>query len=112
MPVVRAPSARGASSKRSFRSFSCATVAEIVERSDTVRLGPHADRAGAADVRVVLLYVAFAVERDSDMRSGEFDAQNMPLPFRDRRIDIFDGDAAAALRVIERNVVFEYVSAN
>src|SRR5207244_5414341 len=111
MPAARAPAALGAASKRLFRSFSCAAVAEIVEDGDAVGLGPHAHRPGAADVLVFQLDVALAVERYGDAAAGEFDAQNVPLAFRDRGIDILEGDAAAALRVVERNVIFQGIRA-
>src|SRR5438132_9257201 len=102
MPAARAPAALGAASKRLFRSFSCAAVAEIVEDGDAVGLGPHADRAGAGDVRVFQVDVALAVERHGDAAACELDAQPVPLVLRDRGIDILDGDAAPALAVIER----------
>src|SRR5258708_8178904 len=86
-------------------------VAEVVEQRDAVGLGPHADRPGARDVIVVELDVWLAVEDHADARAGEFRAQGVPGVPRHRRVDVFDRDAPAALRVVQRHVVLEGIGA-
>src|SRR5262249_43989491 len=87
------------------------TVAEAVEDGHAVRLGPHADRARAGDVRVVELDVALAVERDRDARAAELAAQDVPPSLRDRSVDVLDRVPATVLRVVDRHVVLERVGA-
>src|SRR5215469_5563846 len=96
---------------RASRSSGDCAVAEIVENGNAVRFGPYADRSGAGDVCVLLLYVALAVERHRNARANELDAQNVPAILRHRRIDVLDRDAVTALRVIKRNVVLQGVGA-
>jgi predicted MFS family arabinose efflux permease len=52
-------------------------IAKVVERGDAVGFCPDTDSAGAADVRVVGLDVAPAVERNGDVRAGELHAQHV-----------------------------------
>jgi hypothetical protein len=55
--------------------------------------------------------ILLAVEHDRDRLAGKLDAQRVPLIAGHWRVDILYGDPPAALRVIERYVVFERVGA-
>ena len=48
---------------------------------------------------IIELDVGLAVEQDLDVRALELSPQRMPRIARDRRVDIFDRAAAAALRL-------------
>ena len=90
---LRAPCAR----VKKARAPASRPVRERVERRDAVGLGPDAHRTRAGNVRVVELDVRLAVERHLDAGAREVDAQRMPRAARDRRVDVLDRLAAAAL---------------
>src|SRR5688500_3636947 len=85
--------------------------AEVVERGHAVGLGPKPDRARSLDVLVLNVDVGLAVQRNADARRREFNPQRVPHVPRDRRVDVPDRDAAATLRVVQRDVVLERVGA-
>src|SRR3954466_3602590 len=70
------------------RSWLEAAVAEVVEQSDAVRLGPEPDGARAFDVRVVQVDVRLAVQHHLDALAGELDAQGVPGILRHRCLDV------------------------
>src|SRR5437667_4706308 len=72
---------------------------EVVEGGHAVGLRPHADGAGAADVLVVELDDALAIERDRNANAGELDPQRVPGASRHWGVDVLEGLTTAALGV-------------
>src|SRR5262245_57406614 len=90
-------------------AIALSTKGEIVECRDAIGLRPHTDRAGPMNVVIFQGDIYLAVEGHFYFFTREVCSEGVPLAESNGRIDVFDRDAAAALRVIERDVILQGV---